>query len=127
MSIHAPVGVMIETRARAILHHLGVMASNNAAPGLFQGHIDLTKIGIAGHSRGGEAVVRAARINTTETLGWNLKGGISIAPTDYNHYGDPGIPLVVIYGIERRRRLRRVAEPDLLCDLRRGGCPQSSL
>jgi Cutinase len=98
MSIHAPVGVMIQTRARTILHHIGVMAANNTAPGLFQGHIELSKIGIAGHSRGGEAVVRAAQINTAEGLGWNIKSAISIAPTDYNHYGDPGVPLLVIYG-----------------------------
>jgi len=98
MSIYAPVGVMIETRARAILAHIGIMAQNNANPGLFQGHIDMSQIGIAGHSRGGEAVVRAARINTAESLGWNIQGGVSIAPTDYFHYGDPGIPLLVIYG-----------------------------
>ena len=98
MSIYAPVGVMIETRARAILAHIGIMAQNNANPGLFQGHIDLGNIGIGGHSRGGEAVVRAARINTAEALGWNIRAGVSIAPTDYFHYGDPGVPLVVIYG-----------------------------
>ena len=98
MSIYAPVGVMIETRARAILAHLKIMAQNNATPGLFQGHIDFNNVGIGGHSRGGEAVVRAARINTTEALGWNIRAGVSIAPTDYYHYGDPGIPLLVIYG-----------------------------
>jgi dienelactone hydrolase len=98
MSIYAPVGVMIETRARDILAHLGIMAQLNTTPGLFQGHIDFTRVGIMGHSRGGEAVVRAARINTAEALGWNIKAGISIAPTDYNHYGDPGVPLLVIYG-----------------------------
>jgi hypothetical protein len=98
MSIYAPVGVMIETRARAVLAHLGIMAQNNANPGLFQGHIDLAHIGIGGHSRGAEAVVRAARINSAEALGWNILAGISIAPTDYFHYGDPGIPLLVIYG-----------------------------
>jgi chlorophyllase-like protein len=98
MSIYAPVGVMIETRARAILAHLGIMAQENAAPGLFQGHVDLGLIGIMGHSRGGEAVVRAARINSAEALGWDLRAGISIAPTDYFHQGDPGIPLLVIYG-----------------------------
>ncbi len=98
MSIYAPVGVMIETRARAILAHLSIMSQNNANPGLFQGHIDMSHIGIAGHSRGGEAVVRAARINTAEGLGWNIQAGISIAPTDYFHYGDPGMPLLVIYG-----------------------------
>ncbi len=98
MSIYAPVGVMIETRARATLAHIGIMAQNNANPGLFQGHIDMNHIGIAGHSRGGEAVVRAARINASEGLGWNIQAGVSIAPTDYFHYGDPGIPLLVIYG-----------------------------
>jgi hypothetical protein len=98
MSIYAPIGVQIETRARAILAHLEIMAQNNTNPGLFQGHIDFTQVGIAGHSRGGEAVVRAARINTAEGMGWQFKAGISIAPTDYHHYGDPGIPLLVIYG-----------------------------
>ncbi len=98
MSIYAPPGVGIETRARAILAHLGIMAQNNSNPGLFQGHVDLNHIGIAGHSRGGEAVVRAARINTAESLGWKILAGVSIAPTDYYHYGDPGIPLLVIYG-----------------------------
>ncbi|HVM48818.1 MAG TPA: hypothetical protein VMU04_12375 [Candidatus Acidoferrum sp.] len=98
MSIYAPVGVMIETRARAILAHLGIMAQNNMSPGLFQGHIDLNNLGICGHSRGGEAVVRAARINAAEGLGWHIQAGVSIAPTDYHHYGDAGIPLLVIYG-----------------------------
>lgn len=98
MSIYAPVGVMIETRARAILAHLDIMATNNAYPGLFQGHIDFTNVGIGGHSRGGEAVVRAARINTAEALGWSIRAAVSIAPTDYHHYGAPGVPLLVIYG-----------------------------
>ena len=97
VSIYAPPGVGIETRARAIIAHIAIMAQNNTT-GLLQGHIDLSNIGIAGHSRGGEAVVRAARINAAEGLGWNIKAGISIAPTDYHHYGDPGIPLLVIYG-----------------------------
>lgn len=98
MSIYAPVGVMIETRARAILAHIGIMAQNNVNPGLFQGHIDFNNVGIAGHSRGGEAVIRAARINNTEALGWHIRAGVSIAPTDYHHYGDPGVPVLVIYG-----------------------------
>ncbi len=98
MSIYAPVGVMIETRAQSIHAHHGIMAQNNANPGVFNGHVDLDQIGIAGHSRGAEAVVRAARINASEALGWHIRAGISVAPTDYNHYGAPGIPLLVIYG-----------------------------
>jgi dienelactone hydrolase len=98
MSIYAPVGAGIETRARAILAHLATMAVNAASSGLFQGHLDMSHVGIAGHSRGGEAVVRAARINTAEGLGYALSGGVSIAPTDYYHYGQAGIPLLVVYG-----------------------------
>lgn len=98
MSIYAPPYTMIETRARAIFEHLSIMAQKNSDPGLFQGHVDLSNIGIMGHSRGGEAVVRAARIDTDEALGWSLKCGIAIAPTDFRHYGDPGLPLLVIYG-----------------------------
>ena len=98
MSIYAPVGAGIETRARAILAHLATMAAYATSPGLFQGHLDMTQLGIAGHSRGGEAVVRAARINNAEGLGYALGAGVSIAPTDYHHYGPAGIPLLVVYG-----------------------------
>jgi dienelactone hydrolase len=98
VSVYATVGLMIEGRARVLLQHLAIMAQNNINPGLFQGHLDLTRIGIAGHSRGGETVVRASHINQAEALGWNMRAGVSIAPTDYHHTGDPAIPLVVIYG-----------------------------
>jgi hypothetical protein len=98
VSVYATVELMIEGRARVLLQHLAIMAQNNANPGLFQGHIDLSRIGIAGHSRGGETVVRASHINQVEVLGWNIRAGVSIAPTDYHHTGDPAIPLLVIYG-----------------------------
>jgi dienelactone hydrolase len=97
VSIYAPVGALIEPRARAILAHIGVMAQKDANPGLFQGHIDLARIGIVGHSRGGEAVVRAPIVNVAEGLGYGIKASIAIAPTDYNHY-QAGVPLLVIYG-----------------------------
>jgi hypothetical protein len=97
MSIYAPSGLMIEGRARIILSHLATMAQLNSV-GLFHNHIDMANIGIAGHSRGGEAVVRASRINAAESLGWNLKAAVSIAPTDYHHDGPAGVPQLVIYG-----------------------------
>jgi hypothetical protein len=98
VSIYAHIGAGIETRARAILAHIGVLAQKNSDPGLFQGHVDLGDIGIVGHSRGGEAVVRAPLINTSEGLGYNIEASIAIAPTDYNHYHAGGVPLLVIYG-----------------------------
>ena len=43
-------------------------------------------IGIMGHSRGGEAVVIAARLNQQEARGYNLNAVISLAPTDQYTY-----------------------------------------
>jgi hypothetical protein len=98
MSIHIQPGVAIESRARNILRHIQIASDMNAAPGLFSGHIDMTNIGIAGHSRGAEAVPRAAQINTAEALGWNIRAGLALAPTDRYHHGAPGMPLCVLYG-----------------------------
>jgi Cutinase len=98
MSIHIQPYVMIESRARNILRHIQIASQLNAGPGLFQGHVDMGNIGIAGHSRGAEAVPRTAQINTAEGLNWNIKAGLSLAPTDFYHHGVPGIPLCVLYG-----------------------------
>jgi hypothetical protein len=66
-------------RANMLFHHItalntefGLKLQNN--------------IGIMGHSRGGEAVVKAARINQQSGLGRNINAVISLAPTD--QYGN---------------------------------------
>src|SRR5262249_14711068 len=61
---------MQDTRGEAILQHLTVLQSMNANAGLFQGKIDLTNIGIMGHSRGGDGVVQAEILNQSQALGW---------------------------------------------------------
>jgi hypothetical protein len=33
-----------------------------------------------------------------EALGWNIKAGLALAPTDFFHHGAPGVPLCVLYG-----------------------------
>jgi hypothetical protein len=98
VSIHVTNGSLIEVRARNILRHIQIAADMNANPGLFQGHIDMSTIGVAGHSRGAEAAPRAAQINIDESLGWNIETALALAPTDFHHYGPPGVPLCVIYG-----------------------------
>ncbi len=98
VSIHIQPYVMIESRARNILEHISIASQLSTAPGLFQGHVDMDNIGIAGHSRGAEAVPRAAQINVAEGLGWKIRAGLALAPTDFFHHGDPGIPLCVLYG-----------------------------
>lgn len=66
-------------RANMLFQHIniikaqfGVKAQNN--------------IGIMGHSRGGEGVVKAARLNQQQALGHNINAVISLAPTD--QYGN---------------------------------------
>jgi hypothetical protein len=71
--------------------HLSGMGGLGRANTLFQ-HIDILKaefgaavqnnIGIMGHSRGGEAVVKAARLNQQQALSHNINAIISLAPTD---------------------------------------------
>lgn len=82
-------------RANMLFPHLtvlntkfGVKAQNN--------------IGIMGHSRGGEAVIKAARLNQQLGLGHNINAVISLAPTD--QYGSETLggawstPYFVLYG-----------------------------
>jgi len=59
-------------------------------------------IGIMGHSRGGEAVLKIARLNQQLTLNHNINAVVSLAPTD--QYGSEVLagawskPYLVIYG-----------------------------
>jgi hypothetical protein len=55
-----------------------------------------------GHSRGGEAVVIAARLNQQEAWVYNINAVISLAPTNqytFEHFGGAWAkPYLVIYG-----------------------------
>lgn len=95
----------------ASIHMNQDMAATGRARMLFA-HIDLLKgkfgatcannIGIMGHSRGGEAVVAAARINHQESLGHGINAVISLAPTDWilgQSFPAPfSKPYLVVYG-----------------------------
>jgi dienelactone hydrolase len=95
-SIHVYYEAKGVSRARALFKHLDIL------PAKFPGKIDLSKIGIMGHSRGGEAVVIAAKLNVDEALGYNFSAIISLAPTDqygpYSLSGPYAVPYLVIYG-----------------------------
>lgn len=75
---------MQDTRGHAILEHISLLNSKNGSPGLFFGKIDMTKIGIMGHSRGGDGVVQAEVLNQSLSLGWNIEAVIALAPTDFS-------------------------------------------
>jgi hypothetical protein len=95
VSIHMQPGQTGTDRARILQNHLpiifeqfGTRAANN--------------IGIMGHSRGGEAVVIAARLNQQEAWGWNINAVVSLAPTNqytFEQFGGAWAkPYLVIYG-----------------------------
>jgi hypothetical protein len=101
-SINA-IGGMQDTRGHAILEHLALLQSKNSSPGLFQGKIDLSRIGIMGHSRGGDGVVQAEIFNQSLGLGWNIRAVVALAPTDFSGTGPTPLNLTTskflcIYG-----------------------------
>jgi hypothetical protein len=93
------------------IHLNGNMAALGRANVMFQ-HLPLLQamfgpkmqdnIGLIGHSRGGEAVVKAARLNQTGGLGHSINAVLGLAPTD--QYGSEVLggawatPYFVLYG-----------------------------
>ncbi|WP_209020744.1 Ig-like domain-containing protein [Nocardioides sp. 1609] len=62
------------------------------------GHLDLTRIGLMGHSRGGDAVTSFMDYNRIRTDGprYPLRGVISLAPVDYERKAPYGTPYMTI-------------------------------
>ncbi|MGB7202059.1 MAG: hypothetical protein WBD16_07300 [Pyrinomonadaceae bacterium] len=90
------VGEM-DARGIVLLRHLQLWREWSQTPGhRFFGKVDVNKIGLAGHSRGGEAIAAAHQLNTTDhrpadplqNFGFNIKALYSIAPVD-GQFGAP--------------------------------------
>ncbi len=88
-------GIQQENDARGwfLLKHLELFERFHAEPGNpFQGLVDMERIALIGHSRGGEAVANAAAFNRLERypddatmefdFGFDIRGIVSIAPVD---------------------------------------------
>lgn len=63
-----------------------------------EGHLDMTRIGMMGHSRGGDAVANFLDYNRIRTDGprYPIRGVISLAPVDYERKAPYGVPLMTI-------------------------------
>lgn len=89
------LGMSGQGRAEALFPHLNILNTK------FGSKVQ-NNIGIMGHSRGGDAVVKAARINQQQALGHNINAVIALAPTD--QYGTEVLggawskPFFVLYG-----------------------------
>jgi len=91
--------VGIAHRGLTILHHALEMESRNSAGPLFTDRIDLERVGLLGHSRGGEAVVDAADMNRQFDVPGQVrvKAVVSLAPTDFRGI-NVTVPYLVIIG-----------------------------
>jgi hypothetical protein len=94
-SIHMQPNEAGTDRARIARRHLEILFS------LFGAHA-ANNVGLMGHSRGGEAVVIAARLNQQESWGYAINAVISLAPVNqytFEHFGGAwAAPYLVIYG-----------------------------
>jgi hypothetical protein len=92
-----------EGRGRLVLRHLEKWRAWNTSGtdpwgGLFHRRVDMNRVGLSGHSRGGEGVVAAEFINRTEGLGFSIRAVNAIAPTDQDpliHYV-PQVPYLLL-------------------------------
>jgi hypothetical protein len=92
----------IPERTELLLEHLRRWAGWATAGGepfgaTFVGAVDLGRVGLVGHSRGGEAVALVpARIAATPVAGVRLGSVFSIAPTDYHDPDPAAVPYAVL-------------------------------
>jgi hypothetical protein len=97
---------LIPERSDLILKHLELWSHMNNTgtfpsypdffSGRFSGHVDMTRISVSGHSRGGEASVGAYVRNLASANPFSIGSVSSIAPVDGQLYVLPGVPYFVI-------------------------------
>ena len=89
-------------RAQLILEHLRRWrdwdASDAGSPfgSRFVGHIDLERVGLMGHSRGGEGVVAAVQLNQRRSDRFGIKAALALAPVDFGRRVVGGVELGVV-------------------------------
>lgn len=93
----------IPERTQLILEHLRRWAAWSSASGggpfgmRFAGAVDMTRVALVGHSRGGEAVSGApAALAATPIAGVALASVFAIGPTDYTEPTPTGVPFAVL-------------------------------
>ena len=87
-------------RSRLVRHHLAQWAEWSAHGGdpwsnRFEGRVDLDRVVLVGHSRGGEGVERAA-IDSEPDDPWQVRGLVLIGPTAFGRQVAPGIHTAVL-------------------------------
>lgn len=93
--------IMSRARGFLIRTHLEYLrrANESGTPELgeqLRGRLDLDRIGLLGHSLGGEGVIAAAEQNKSSPHPFGIRAVLAIAPTNFTRITLPDIPLAVI-------------------------------
>jgi putative cell wall-binding protein len=88
-------------RGQLVLDHLSLLRQANAGASVgldpaLAGRLDLDDVGLMGHSRGGEGVMRAALLNFEQGEPFGIKAVLPLAPTDYTRMTVPDVATAVI-------------------------------
>lgn len=88
-------------RAQLVLAHLDLWRRWSILGGgpfglRFVGKVNLANVGLMGHSRGGEGVVRAALLNAERRLPYGIRAVLPLAPTDFTRPTLPGVAMSVL-------------------------------
>ncbi|PZE28436.1 hypothetical protein [Curtobacterium sp. MCLR17_042] len=88
-------------RGQLVLDHLSLLQRADAGQEprlspLLTGKLDLQDVGLMGHSRGGDGVVRAALLNTQRTNPFGIRAVLPLAPTDFGRMTLPDTNTAVV-------------------------------
>jgi dienelactone hydrolase len=88
-------------RGQLVMTHLDLLAKANAGTAagmsaLLKGKLDLSTVGLMGHSRGGDGAVRAALLNAARQSPYGVKGVLALAPINRTRPALPDVPLAVL-------------------------------
>ncbi|GAA4069223.1 hypothetical protein GCM10022214_25440 [Actinomadura miaoliensis] len=87
-------------RGELVMRHLDLLAEGTRGRGplgsVFAGRLDMNDIGLMGHSRGGEGVVKAALLNDGRGRPYGIRAVLPLAPTDFARATLPNIPMAVM-------------------------------
>ena len=89
-----------QARSELVRHHLEAFANWNTTGGApfgsaLVGRVDLDRVMLVGHSRGGEGVNRAA-VDTTSSDPWRIDSQVLIGPTSFGRQTAPGVDTAVL-------------------------------
>lgn len=90
----------IPQRGELMLHAVDYMIAQNSNPGsIFHNRIDVNKIGLIGHSRGGGGAISAVNANLTLSSPRPIKAVATISPVDFFVLPVQGaVPHISLYG-----------------------------